>query len=78
VAVLPEQPTGCVLYTDSGSSVPALGFVTDAAGRWFGSIAVPAVAALEGLELATQGLVVATAGLQLYDLSNGVYATLRP
>ncbi|MGE0143813.1 MAG: integrin alpha [Planctomycetota bacterium] len=71
-------PTGCVLYTDSGSSVPALGFVTDAAGRWFGSIALPAVAALEGLELATQGMVVATAGLQLYDLSNGVYATLRP
>lgn len=77
---VPNVPTpwvaDCTLYVDLATASVAGSFVTDGAGRWIGGLPLPASETLLGVRFAMQALVVATAGPQLYDVSNGVYATI--
>ncbi len=66
----------CTLYVDIGGASVVSAFVTDRAGRHVAALPIPGNAALAGARFAMQALVVATAGYQLYDVSNGVYATI--
>lgn len=77
---VPALPTpwiaDCTIYVDLASAGILASFVTDGAGRWLGTLPIPRSEALLGVRFALQSLVVATAGPQLYDVSNGVYATI--
>ncbi|MDA0373691.1 MAG: integrin alpha [Planctomycetota bacterium] len=77
---VPDLPTpwvaDCTLYVDLGSASVVSAFVTDRAGRHVAGLPIPGNAALVGARFSMQALIVATAGYQLYDVSNGVYATI--
>jgi hypothetical protein len=77
---VPNLPTrwvgDCTLYVDLATTVVAATFVTDGAGRFAAALPIPPNQAILDARFALQALVVATAGPQLYDVSNGVYATI--
>ncbi len=80
LGAVPDRPFplqyGCSVYLDVANVSSIATFVTDGAGRWTGAFPIPASPGLIGVPFALQSFVVATAGPQLFDATNGVYATI--
>lgn len=80
LSAVPDRPFalqhGCTLYLDLAGVSTLANFVTDGGGRWVGAFPIPPINSLVGVPFAMQSFIVATAGPQLLDATNGVYATI--